>query len=66
MLLNLRDYPRDQYAAYWETIISQDKEMWTVRLYSFDSGSLIEEQSGLGGLEAAHQFIESRMSAHKR
>jgi hypothetical protein len=59
MSLQVKDYPRDLYDAHFEIVMDGDK--WTVRFYANQGGDKITEQSGVGGLAAAHAFVKKGM-----
>lgn len=46
-LIDLSNYPKDQYFAYWEIrvldITPEEGFMWGVRIYSRDTGELLDE-----------------------
>jgi hypothetical protein len=49
-LVNIHDYPRKEYLAYWEIRVNRDTFEWGVRVYHYDTNKLLEEK--LGGAES--------------
>ena len=48
-LVNVADYPRDRYSAYWEAIVDGDDEegyAFIVRIYDLASNAVVRQQVG--------------------
>lgn len=73
-LINVADYPRERYSAYWEIrVLGSDEEgyEWGARLYNRSTGKLIEETLDAANSRdaadtAAQKWVIERMKQFKR
>jgi hypothetical protein len=52
--INIFDYPRNNYSAFWEYVVSEapnGKTKWTLRVMSYDNSRVLESYDGAGESE---------------
>lgn len=52
-LINIHDYPKDKYHAYWEIRVDNYTFEWGVRIYHRKTSKLLEEK--MGGAETREE-----------
>ena len=71
-LINLHDYPRDRYSAYWEIGVSNTAPFrWLARLISFDTHVELEVTAGVAESEddarrKSQQWVLDHIEAYRR
>lgn len=70
-LINVDDYPKDRYSAYWEIFVDDVTFAWKARVYARTGGELLAHQSGRGRDRddadiAAQNWVLEQMKHHRR
>lgn len=71
-LIDIKDYPKSKYTAYWEIGINSNNLYWEVRFYSYDNGEIV--LSGFNQAEIdinqarvqSQKFVKKHINLFKR
>ena len=70
-LINVIDYPRDSYSAYWEIVINQDTFDWLAKIMSYADSKVVASHNGKAkdmdaARTASQQWVLSKIETYRR
>lgn len=71
-IVNVKDYPRQLYSAYWEIGVANSAPFqWRARLYDYATGAMLSDASGVADTEndarrESQQWVLDNIETYRR
>lgn len=71
LLIDVRDYPKAQYTAFFEYFVDRHTNTWRARVYDVETNVVLDEKFGRGAnyykaAAAAQRVIKDTMKNYRR